>query len=102
MISLDAIVNDNNKVKIILEIKSNNIMNDFLTVEQLINKLKSYPNDVRVLVGGYEDGLDAILDVSIVNVKYDDAKKWYYGPFEECDNCNEIALKILSTRGSKT
>jgi len=85
-----------NKIK-----KKNAIMNDFLTVEQLINKLKSYPNDAKILVDGYEGGLDAVLDVNIVSVKYDDTQKWYYGPFEECDSCDEMALRIVSTRGNR-
>ena len=36
-----------------------------------------------VLLDGYEDELDAILDTVSVNVKFDSSKPWYYGPFEE-------------------
>ena len=67
-----------------------------------IKKQNDIMNDVKVLVDGYEGGLDAVLDVSIVNVKYDDTQKWYYGPFEECDSCDETALRIISTRGNRT
>ena len=82
--------------------KKNSIMNDFLTVEQLINKLKSYPKDSLILVDGYEDGMDAILDIKNINVKYDDSRQWYYGPFEEVvDDSNIEVIKLVSTRGTR-
>lgn len=73
-------------------------MNDFLTVEQLIQKLENYPKDMLVLVDGYEGGLDAILDTASINVKFDSSKPWYYGPFEENVNSNKKVVKLISTR----
>ena len=58
-------------------------MHDFLTVGQLMDELQKYPKDYKILVDGYEDGLDAVLSSKIVDVKYDESKAWYYGPFEE-------------------
>lgn len=60
-------------------------MNDFLTVEQLINELKKYPQDLQVLV----------------DVEYDESKAWYYGVFEESDSSNIKAMKLISTRGQR-
>lgn len=73
-------------------------MDNFLTVEQLIRKLEHYPKDLLVLVDGYEGGLDAILDIKLINVVHDKNKKWWYGPFEESNKVNVSALKLLSTR----
>ncbi len=71
---------------------------DFLTVEELINKLKTYPGNLKVLVDGYEGGLDAILDMSMINIEYDETKKWYYGPFEESHDSVQQAIRLISTR----
>ena len=76
-------------------------MNNFLTVEQLIDELRKYPNNYKVLVDGYEGGFDAVLSSRIVNVEYDETKAWYYGPFEETDDVNTKAIYLISTRGKR-
>ena len=76
-------------------------MNNFLTVEQLINELKKYPQDLQVLVDGYEGGLDAVVSTVLVDIEYDESKAWYYGPFEESDSSNTKAIKLISTRGQR-
>mgnify|MGYP006995599214 FL=1 len=73
-------------------------MNDFLTIEQLMQKLENYPKDMLVLLDGYEGGLDAILDTASINVEFDSSKPWYYGPFEENVQSNKKAIKLISTR----
>jgi|JTFP01.1.fsa_nt_gb hypothetical protein len=76
-------------------------MGNFLTVEQLISELQKYPKDFKVLVDGYEDGLDAVLSSKIVNVEYDESKAWYYGPFEEVEKSEIKAVRLISTRGNR-
>ena len=76
-------------------------MDNFLTVEQLIDELRKYPNDYKVLVDGYEGGFDAVLSSRIINVEYDETKAWYYGPFEETDDVNTKAIYLISTRGKR-
>ena len=76
-------------------------MHDFLTVEQLIDALQKHPKDYKVLVDGYEDGLDAVLSSKIVDVKYDESKAWYYGPFEEVEKAETKAVKLISTRDTR-
>jgi len=83
-------------------LKDNIILNkEFLTVDKLINKLKSYPKNSLILVDGYEDGMDAVLDIKNIKVKYDDSRKWYYGPFEEVTDSKLEAIKLISTRGTR-
>ena len=54
-----------------------------MTVSELIEQLKSYPSDMRVLTLGYEGGLNDI-DVKWDSVifDYNDKDTWYYGPHE--------------------
>lgn len=54
-----------------------------MTVNELIEQLKNYPSDMRVLTLGYEGGLNDI-DVKWDGVVFDynDRDTWYYGPHE--------------------
>ena len=54
-----------------------------MTVSELIDKLKSYPSDMRVLTLGYEGGLNDIsLGTNSVVFGYKGNEAWYYGPHE--------------------
>ena len=55
-----------------------------MTVAELIEQLKSYPADMRVLTLGYEGGYNDIsmdIDDVVLNAR-DDKCPWYYGPHE--------------------
>lgn len=53
-----------------------------MTVGELIEKLKTYPSDMRVLTLGYEGGLDDI-DVKWDSVVFNvNTKDWYMGSHE--------------------
>ena len=54
-----------------------------LTVSELIEKLKEYPGDMRVLTLGYEGGYNDIdLDTADIVFNVNDKDTWYYGPHE--------------------
>lgn len=54
-----------------------------MTVNELIEQLKSYPADMRVLTLGYECGLNDIsLGTNSVVFGYKGNEAWYYGPHE--------------------
>jgi hypothetical protein len=65
-----------------------------MTVNELVEKLKNYPGDMRVLTLGYEGGYhDIRLDNDDIvfnvkrgdgawNLKYHEFCAWYYGPHE--------------------
>ena len=54
-----------------------------MTVNELIEQLKSYPSDMRVLTLGYEGGYnDTYLKTDEVVFNINDKDKWYYGPHE--------------------
>jgi hypothetical protein len=53
-----------------------------MTVSELIEQLKSYPSDMRVLTLGYEGGYN---DIVIKNRPIElNINTWYYGPHEMC------------------
>ena len=55
-----------------------------MTVNELIERLKNYPSDMRVLTLGYEGGFDDI-GLHTENVVFDANAKdqWYYGRHEK-------------------
>jgi len=68
-----------------------------LTVQELIKKLEKLPQDVKVLIDGYESGLDSIIDASTIKAKFLEKSNWWDGIYEESnDNIDVIYLK--STR----
>lgn len=54
-----------------------------MTVNELIEQLKNYPGDMRVLTLGYEGGFNDI-GLGTDDIVFDDHEKdaWYYGPHE--------------------
>lgn len=54
-----------------------------MTVAQLIEQLKNYPSDMRVLTLGYEGGYNET-SVTTTDIVFNvhDKDTWYYGPHE--------------------
>ena len=60
-----------------------------MTVKQLIEVLQKIEDqEVRVMVRGYEGGVDDIMDntPAIIHVALDVNKEWYYGKHERVDD----------------
>ena len=54
-----------------------------MTVNELIEQLKSYPGEMRVLTLGYEGGLNDIsLGTNSIVFGHKANEAWYYGPHE--------------------
>lgn len=54
-----------------------------MTVNELIEQLKSYPGDMTVLTLGYEGGFnDLSLRTEDIVFNVHDKDTWYYGPHE--------------------
>lgn len=54
-----------------------------MTVSELIEQLKNYPGDMRVLVPGYEGGYnDTGLKTKEIVFNFSKNDAWYYGPHE--------------------
>ena len=54
-----------------------------MTVNELIEQLKNYPGDMRVLTLGYEGGYDDVgIRTEEIVFNVNDKDTWYYGPHE--------------------
>ena len=73
-----------------------------MTVNELIEALKHYPGDMRVLVPGYEGGYnDAGLKTEEIIFNYSKNDAWYYGPHEcvKFTDSDTGAKCLIITRG---
>jgi hypothetical protein len=70
-----------------------------MTVLELIEELQKHSGDMRVVVRGYEDGVDDIKKIKAVKLKLGNNKEWYYGEhsiIEDIHNYDEYGLYITS------
>jgi len=68
-----------------------------MTVSELIEELSKHSGNIRVVIRGYEDGVDDIQTLKILKLKLDTNKQWYYGKHsvaEDNDNYDEFGLFI--------
>lgn len=76
-----------------------------MTVSELIEQLKEYPGDMRVLVPGYEGGYnDSGLKTEEIVFNFSKNDAWYYGP-HECvrfaDTDKGTKCLIISSQGKR-
>jgi len=67
-----------------------------MTVSQLIEILKSLPQDLQVVSEGYETGLELIKKIELVNVVKKTDKNWWDGTFEKSNNENDVKVVFLN------
>lgn len=61
-----------------------------MTVNELIEQLKNYPGDMRVLTLGYEGGFDDVdLETNDIVFNVNSTDTWYMGRHETVDMCGE-------------
>ncbi|MGB4599554.1 MAG: hypothetical protein WBI04_06205 [Trichlorobacter sp.] len=56
---------------------------DKMTVSELIEALKNYPPDARVVVLGYESGYDDITLIKQVAILPEDNPSWFNGRYDD-------------------
>ncbi len=66
-----------------------------MTVHQLIQHLQTLPANTKVVVRGYEDGYNDILQLKEVKIKPKANAHWYDGEFENSDDADAIAAVNL-------
>lgn len=71
-----------------------------MTIAELIEKLKEYPQDTRVVTRGFEGGVDDVdyVEETEIYLNYNGKGAWYYGPHEEVKSkaCNYDKFEKVS------
>lgn len=65
-----------------------------MTIKELKEKINSYPDDLRVLVDGYEGGFSEISEVKKTKVKLNIHTESYYGPHEDTEDADTEVIII--------
>jgi len=59
------------------------------TVGQLIESLRSLPQDLPVLTSGYEGGFENFYPLSIIKVRHEPENEYYEGEFQVAEDGDE-------------
>lgn len=65
-----------------------------MTVGELIRKLESHDPDTRVVLNGYEGGIEDASSVSGIKLRLNVNTEWYYGKHEKDEDgeCEAILI----------
>ena len=69
-----------------------------MTVKELIAQLAEFPADLPVVLDGYEDGLDDVINTTIDKVKFNTGREWWYGRHEYDEESEEQAVYLISNK----
>ena len=68
------------------------------TVGQLVEILKSLPQDLPVLTSGYENGFENFYQPSIIKVKHEPENMYYEGEFQVAEDGDEVTFDAVVIR----
>jgi hypothetical protein len=68
------------------------------TVSELIEELKKYPQDLPVLVSGYEDGFENIMPPAIQRLIQNPNAPYYVGEFQTSEQGNQEIVEAVVLR----
>ena len=71
-----------------------------MTVQELIKRLEALPSEYQVLVEGYENGWDTLLELQIANLTRQQPCEDWDGEFERVTP--EVCLACRQTRASQS
>ena len=68
------------------------------TVGQLIEILKSLPQDLPVLTSGYEGGFENFYEPCIIRMKHEPENPYYEGEFQAAEDGDEVTFEAVVIR----
>lgn len=66
-----------------------------MTAIELIKNLQKLPAETRIIVSGYEDGFNDIIELKKVKIKKDVNEHWYEGAHSESNESDSIDAVLL-------
>ena len=61
-----------------------------MTAQELIHQLQALPPTTKIVVRGYEDGYNNILQLKEIKIKPKADAHWYDGEYENCNDADAI------------
>jgi hypothetical protein len=68
------------------------------TVGQLIDLLKTLPQDLPILTSGYENGFENLYQPDIIKVKHEPENMYYEGEFQVAEDGDEETFDAVVLR----
>jgi len=68
------------------------------TVGQLVDFLKTLPQDLPVLTSGYKNGFENFYQPDIIKVKHEPENPYYEGEFQASDDGDEETFEVVVIR----
>ena len=68
------------------------------TVGQLVDLLKTLPQDLPILTSGYENGFENFYEPTIIKVKHEPENPYYDGEFQVAENGDEGTFDAVVLR----
>jgi len=68
------------------------------TVSQLVDILKTLPQDLPVLTSGYEGGFENLYEPEIIKVKHEPENPYYEGEFQVTEDGDEDTFDAVVLR----
>jgi len=68
------------------------------TVGQLVDFLKTLPQDLPVLTSGYENGFENFYPLSIIKVRHEPENEYYDGEFQVAEDGEEETFDAVVIR----
>jgi hypothetical protein len=72
-----------------------------MNVKELIEALKSFPQDALVVTEGYEDGYEPIKKVQLMKVEEKPNKAWWDGKYLESEDPDAMEVVFLNAETKK-
>ena len=73
-----------------------------MTISELITELQKYPQDIMVVVNGYEGGYVEKINIHGGFIKLNVNKQEYYGPHDDADIGEKgLAVAVISRGGNR-
>lgn len=69
-----------------------------ISVEGLINLLKNYPPEMKVIVDGYESGYTEVKEIKQVRVFTQDPVEYYAGEYDDYEGSGQFFDALLISR----
>jgi hypothetical protein len=70
----------------------------YSTVGQLVDILKSLPQDLPLLTSGYENGFENFYQPGIIKVKHEPENMYYEGEFQAVEDEDEETFDVVVIR----
>ena len=66
-----------------------------MTTSELIEKLKQFSPDSRVVISGYENNFNDVLNIKELKLKLNVSEHWYEGAHEETNKDESVSAVAL-------